>query len=109
MNSEQLTEGLKQMGIPLDEEELETLVFSVDFDGDDKIRYCEPPQLLRCYGGSLQEMVNTGLERVMINHRQDIAEIEEQHATKVAAIKLGADKPPSPVDGGDEAADSMAA
>jgi len=39
--------------------------FRVTFgQSDNKIRYCEPPQLLKCYGGSLQELVNNGLERV---------------------------------------------
>jgi len=87
LSGEQFAEGLKKMQIALDEEELETLVVAVDFESDNKIRYCEPPQLLKCYGGSLQELVNNGLERVMLNHRQDIAEIEERRVEQAELVK----------------------
>ena len=104
LSGEQFSEGMKRMNIVLDEEELETLVLSVDFESDDKINYCEPPQLFKCYGGSLQELVNSGLERVMMNHRQDIAEIEEAHAAQVAEINVGTAAPPGE-DGGDDEGD----
>ena len=37
--------------------------------GKDEIDYCRKPQLLRCYGGGLHELVQRGVERVMMNHR----------------------------------------
>lgn len=101
LSSEEFAEGMKKMDITLDEEELETLVLSVDFESDDKIKYCEPPQLFKCYGGSLQELINSGLERVMMNHRQDIAEIEDEHDAEIAEIKAASGAPAPAEDGGE--------
>jgi len=111
LSGEQFAEGMKRMNITLDEEELETLVLSVDFESDDRIKYCEPPQLFKCYGGSLQELINSGLERVMMNHRQDIAEIEDEHDAEIAEIKAASGAPPpgEGEGGGDDAAAPEAA
>jgi len=61
---------LSQMKAPLTENELDMLVLAIDFKGSGKIEYCLLPKVLKCYGGGLQEMINSGLERVMGNHRQ---------------------------------------
>lgn len=103
--------GLRQIRAPLNPGDVDRLTEALDFEGKDKIDYCRKPQLLRCYGGGLHELVQRGVERVMMNHRQDLQEIEDLHAERVAKITAV----PAPaaeggagegeVEGGDAAAD----
>ena len=48
---------------------------SIDFKDDQRIPYTMEAHKLRCYGGGMQELVDRALERVMVNHRQDLAEV----------------------------------
>jgi hypothetical protein len=84
-----LQECFRTLKIPLSDDDLLTLVESLDFDGTDEIKYCSPPKSGRGYGAGLQEFIGRGLERVMYNHQQDLAEIEGDHVSALEAIKGG--------------------
>ena len=49
--------------MPLDDDALELLAMSVDFESDDRVNYCLPDFPLRCYGGSVQELMSRGCAR----------------------------------------------
>jgi hypothetical protein len=87
---------------------------AVDLQKTGYIDYCHPPQTLKCYGGGLmvvldawkgggqgkvsqhnepcsadiQELLNLGLERIMVAHRQELAEIDQQHAEELKLLAV---------------------
>lgn len=101
--------GLRRQSAPVSADELELLVMSVDVEGNGKLAYCRPAKKYKCYGGSLQEFIELGVERVMINHRQvcafdrqflvsllltgflekDLLDLQQRHADQLRKLKAG--------------------
>eukprot|EP00041_Stephanoeca_diplocostata_P029781 m.886820 g.886820 ORF g.886820 m.886820 type:complete len:271 (+) comp23630_c0_seq2:142-954(+) len=107
LSCENVASALQKQGIPLKEDDVLTLVDAMDMEGDDKIRYCDPPEQLRYYGGGLQELVNRSVDRIKANHREDLAEIHLEKENTINTIK-GIVKVDQGVDGAAAGADGDA-
>eukprot|EP00050_Salpingoeca_kvevrii_P021647 m.113762 g.113762 ORF g.113762 m.113762 type:complete len:295 (+) comp9429_c0_seq1:157-1041(+) len=90
---EQATEGLTKLRAPMTSEELETYLQALDLEGDKRIHYCMAPKALKFYAGGFQELSDRAMDRVMLAHRQEIAEIDKKHAEVLAGIKASSTKP----------------
>lgn len=80
--------GLHLLAAPITDEGLRSLTAACDLQADQRIPYCQEPVLMRCYAGGLQELVNTGMERVMAAHRLEMADIGEAHAADLKSIAV---------------------
>jgi hypothetical protein len=70
LSTDELTAAMVKLKAPLDKDERETFALSIDLADNGRIPYNQQSQILKCYGGGLQELVDKALERVMLNHRQ---------------------------------------
>jgi len=79
---------LQKCRCPLDREQQETLTMAIDLQKSGLVDYCQEPATILCYGGGFMETVNRGLERVMVAHRQELAEIDMSHAEELNLLKM---------------------
>ncbi|EGD77464.1 hypothetical protein PTSG_08559 [Salpingoeca rosetta] len=66
---------------------METLAIAMDLQDNGSVDYCAQPKINKCYGGGLLELVDTGLERILVGQRQELADIDAEHIREKDLLK----------------------
>eukprot|EP00052_Salpingoeca_macrocollata_P032201 m.324493 g.324493 ORF g.324493 m.324493 type:complete len:242 (-) comp33583_c0_seq1:19-744(-) len=95
LSADEVRQAMQQLRAPLKDSDLESFVMCVDLDNSGSIRYLTPPETIKAYGGGVQELVEKGLERILLANKQDKADITKQLEREIISIHGGVPPPAS--------------